>query len=65
MTAFTNDAANTTVLTNDALAGSNVLTIDDMIIAIDSGEGSLDYPRTPIKNDSANTTTLTNDAANA
>ena len=62
---WSNDSANTTTLTNDTPAEKGVLTIDDMVIAIDAGERTLDDPRSPWKKDAINTVIIpVNDTAN-
>jgi len=61
---FVNDSKNTSVATNDALAGASDLTWNEMTGIWDATEGTWDNPRQPYANDSKNVSTLTNDAKN-
>lgn len=62
---WVNDAANNSTPVNDATFEGTNLTIDDMDLAIDAAEGTLDNPISPWILDAANSSSPVNDNANA
>ena len=61
---ITNEDKNDLTITNDPHPEAAVLTIDDMTLAIDDAEGTIDDPRSFLTTEDKNNLDITNDSKN-